>query len=409
MASSGCEPAPPITEEEASAGFQFVRELMRDISTLHSGLTGLRDQTAQLRADLEREQTSRKDDTSTLRRDMVRSVADEAKLRADFQTRSEAFQNQAKQGIGDLRKDATATKERVDLLDLAMEKRISKASEAEERLSKLENQVELRSTIADFNDLSARVAGLQADVVRDRASAAMTAKGLLGTEARLDALQQQTKATTQALDSNVSSLFAKVGALQALAQTLANAKDLELLEGRMVEVSSLKSVSDRVTEMAMEAHTQQTRMQTLTDNFTSKISNLDKDSQKLDRLAEQDRERTSSCIVALEKELSNRAPLSDVNSLGSRVSTASSAVQRLELMATGKVSIDDFEKLRARADIMEVTLIKKADNESLGKTSQAQTEQARGRESCCCCRCCWCWWWWWCWGCGCWCCCWCCW
>ncbi|CAE8655866.1 unnamed protein product, partial [Polarella glacialis] len=126
MASSGCEPAPPITEEEASAGFQFVRELMRDISTLHSGLTGLRDQTAQLRADLEREQTSRKDDTSTLRRDMVRSVADEAKLRADFQTRSEAFQNQAKQGIGDLRKDATATKERVDLLDLAMEKRISK-------------------------------------------------------------------------------------------------------------------------------------------------------------------------------------------------------------------------------------------------------------------------------------------
>ena len=61
---------------------------------------------------------------------------------------------------------------------------------------------------------------------------------------------------------------------------------------------------------------------------------------------------------------------------------------RLETLATTKVSCDTFERLQARIDIMEaravlisrprwqVSVIRKADSETLGKVAQAVTEQA---------------------------------
>ncbi|OLP90752.1 hypothetical protein AK812_SmicGene27625 [Symbiodinium microadriaticum] len=129
----------------------------------------------------------------------------------------------------------------------------------------------------------------------------------------------------------------QVEGLQSVTKTLSKQRDLELLEVRMQKASAMKSLSDRVTEMGMEAHTQSTRLQMALDEHTGHIG-------------------------------------------------------LLETMATTKVSSDTFEKLQGRLDQMEVeltlasqnvkvTLIRKADTETLGKAAQQVTEQARQLES----------------------------
>jgi predicted nucleotidyltransferase len=389
----------PVAAEEAHSGFAFVRDVLRDFSSLQNSFAGLRDQTSQLRSDVDFEQAARKEDSLMLRRDMLRSLEEESKLRVDLQTKHEAFQNLSKQWVGALGQDGMVTKERVTILEASMEKRTSQANLFEERISKLEHAVALRCTISDFTDLSATVTMLQAEVTRDRtaASNALEAvskeafKGIRSCEAGLEALIQKTDTSTQALNADVSSLFAKVESLQNHAKLLASAKDLELLADRMREAekalkeaqielskkaaaANLKSVSDRLTEFALEAHTQQTRNQSMMDGFTAKIGDLQKDTSKLDRLVESERTRTSNCIVALEKELATKA---DAETYGAKLATAANSIQRLETITSGKANLDDFDKLQARFDAAEVTLHKKAEATSLSLASQAISEQAR--------------------------------
>ncbi|CAE7336878.1 unnamed protein product, partial [Symbiodinium necroappetens] len=129
------------------------------------------------------------------------------------------------------------------------------------------------------------------------------------------------------------------------------------------------------------AHTQSTRLQMALDEHTGHIGALEKETQKLERQYEIERSRTSNCIIALEKELATKTNAAESDATNARLSTATAAIQRLETMATTKVSSDTFEKLQGRLDQMEVTLIRKADTETLGKAAQQVTEQARQLES----------------------------
>lgn len=147
------------------------------------------------------------------------------------------------------------------------------------------------------------------------------------------------------------------------------------------EATAMKSLSDRVTEMGMEAHTQNTRISMALDEHKGHIGALQKEASKLDRQHELERSRVSNCIVALEKEIATKTSSAETDTVNARLTTASNAIQRLETLATTKVSSETFERLQARIDTMEVSVIRKADSETLGKLSQAVTEQARQLES----------------------------
>lgn len=143
----------------------------------------------------------------------------------------------------------------------------------------------------------------------------------------------------------------------------------------------MKSLSDRVTEMGMEAHTTNTKINMTLDEHKGHIGALQKETSKLERQYELERSRVSNCIVALEKEIATKTSAAKTDAVSARVSTASNAIQRLETLATTKVSTDTFERLQARIDTMEVSVIRKADSETLGKVAQAVTEQARQLET----------------------------
>eukprot|EP00441_Pelagodinium_beii_P019200 CAMPEP_0197664154 /NCGR_PEP_ID=MMETSP1338-20131121/58463_1 /TAXON_ID=43686 ORGANISM="Pelagodinium beii, Strain RCC1491" /NCGR_SAMPLE_ID=MMETSP1338 /ASSEMBLY_ACC=CAM_ASM_000754 /LENGTH=472 /DNA_ID=CAMNT_0043242733 /DNA_START=68 /DNA_END=1483 /DNA_ORIENTATION=+ len=396
-------PPPP---EDTSTGFAFIRDLTRDLKSLSSGMAELKDQMLQLRADLERESTSRKDDTAAARREMTRAVAEEAQLRANLESNFETFQSLSKTWIGALGKDSMATKERLNSLDSSMEHRTAQAANHEERLKQIDLDLQNRCLMTEYRQLAASVAGIQNDMARDRAAtgAAIDAasrelrKDLRVTESRLDAVQQTMESTLLAHSTDLSQLSDKVEALQTLSKNLARLGDHELLDqrvqkaetalqnaldelGRKASAATMKSVSDRVTEMSLEAHMLNTRFQTVQDEHSAKIGDLEKAFSKADRQTEIERARTSDCIFALEKELAGKTSAADGEALNARLTTAATAIQRLESVSAAKVSSDTFEKLQVRIDTMEVNLIRKADSESLGKTAQAVTEQARQLEA----------------------------
>jgi len=243
-------------------------------------------------------------------------------------------------------------------------------------------------------------------MARDRAAAeaaldaalSQLRKEFRASESRMDAVQQTLESTLLAHSTDLSQLSDKVEALQILAKNTPRLENHELLDqrvqkaenaiqnaldelGRKASAATMKSISDRVTEMSLEAHTFNTRFQTVQDEHAAKIGDLGKELSKMDRQFEIDRTRTSNCILALEKELAAKTSAADGEALAARMTTAATAIQRLESVSAGKVSSDTFEQLQVRIDTMEVNLIKKADSESLGKTAHAVTEQARQLEA----------------------------
>eukprot|EP00931_Biecheleriopsis_adriatica_P040422 TRINITY_DN23171_c0_g1_i1.p1 TRINITY_DN23171_c0_g1~~TRINITY_DN23171_c0_g1_i1.p1 ORF type:complete len:531 (-),score=133.03 TRINITY_DN23171_c0_g1_i1:225-1721(-) len=402
---SSPSPAPVNPPEESSTGFAFVRDVMRELSGLHNGLASLKDQLGQLRTDLEREQLSRTDDTANLRREMVRGFEDERKLRVDLEGKHESFVNLSKTWIASLGKDGMATKERLNGLDAAMEQRVSQLAGHEERLKHLDTVMATKCTVENFKHLKSTVSDLQAEVVRDRASAQAAlesatrelTRNIRATEASLDELKQTVDTSTKALQTDTSVVSDKVESLDALTKTLCRNRDHEMLDERVLKAektlhaateelsrkaaaAAMKSLSDRVTEMSMEAHSTQTRNQMIMDEHTAKLGDLEKETAKQDRQFEMNRSQVSGCLVALEKELTDKATVADSETLSARMTTAATAIQRLETLATTKVSVDTFEKMGVRMDNLEVSLIKKAESESLGRTAQAVTEQARQLE-----------------------------
>lgn len=144
-------PVVPVVEsqehQEASSGFAFVRETLHEITALQSCLTGFKEELSQLRADLEREQTSRKDDNESIRRHLNRSVADESQMRVGLESKLEAFQNLSKTWITSLGKDVMASKERLNALDGTTEQHGSALLAHEERLLGLDAAVALRCAV----------------------------------------------------------------------------------------------------------------------------------------------------------------------------------------------------------------------------------------------------------------------
>lgn len=403
-------PVVPVVEsqehQEASSGFAFVRETLHEITALQSCLTGFKEELSQLRADLEREQTSRKDDNESIRRHLNRSVADESQMRVGLESKLEAFQNLSKTWITSLGKDVMASKERLNALDGTTEQHGSALLAHEERLLGLDAAVALRCTVTDYKQLATTLAELQSEVVRDRTTAQSSldtasremSRKMKNAEARLDALQQSQEKSASVLTTEISGLQDKVESLQNFTKTLAKQNDLEILEDRIQKTESslramnedlcrkaaataMKSLSDRVTEMGMEAHTTNTKINMTLDEHKGHIGALQKETSKLERQYKLERSRVSNCIVALEKEIATKTSAAETDAVSARVSTASNAIQRLETLATTKVSTDTFERLQARIDTMEVSVIRKADSETLGKVAQAVTEQARQLET----------------------------
>lgn len=392
--------------QDSSAGFAFVREVMRDLQSLATGLDNLKGAVAHLRADLEREQHSRKEEDSAVRRELANGLSEEGQLRADLDAKHEAFANLSKTWIGALGKDSLVTKERLGGLDAAMEQCVAQAALHEDRLREVDESLRNKCSAAEYKQLSGVVSGLQSDAVRDRAATADAldaAKRDLGhklraTDAHFAAVNQALESKHSALHSDVVTLSDKVEKLDVYSQALARQSDLQMLEERMqkaektlttatedirnkASAEGLKSLSGRVTDLSMEAHSTQTRNQMMLDDHSAKIGDLLKETAKFDRQFDLERTWTRNGIVALEKELESKPSMADFDSLGARMTTATATVQRCEVLCNSRVSSETFGKCQARLDQMEVGLIKKADSESFGKTVQAVNEQARQLEA----------------------------
>eukprot|EP00439_Symbiodinium_sp_Y106_P080894 s824_g19.t2 len=157
--------------EEASSGFAFVRETLHELTGIQSCIAGMKDELKQLRSDLEREQTVRKEETETVRRLLTRNINEESQMRASLDSKLEAFQNLSKTWISSLGKDVMASKERLNSLDSIAEQHSTSLLAHEERLMISDSAIALRCTVTDYKSLATSLAELQAEVVRDRATA----------------------------------------------------------------------------------------------------------------------------------------------------------------------------------------------------------------------------------------------
>jgi len=250
---------------------------------------------------------------------------------------------------------------------------------------------------------------LRADVERDRAAAAAAVRTAAAQAAhdyklageQLERLQHQTDANKKALVSDISGVAVKLDSVEAFMQTRAKASDLQALEPRVSESernierlgydlktkaasTTLNSVSDRLTCLTMDVQANASRSQADKESLVAQIGNVEKAIAKTDRQIEFDREKNSSCLVALEKELQTKALKVETDLIGPK--TLSASVERLESRALGleriiKLNKDEMPPIVARVEALEAAYPTRADAAEIPKLSLALAETAAKHDT----------------------------
>lgn len=350
---------------ESGPGFDFVRDVTRDISTLASSVATVRELANRLLAEAQEERRARQGDVEALHDRLAKELSEKGERIASLETRFDSHESQSRVWIGSLGKEILGIKERL--------------TASEELGEKLERS---KSNAADHECLANSVVALRAEVARDRATtevglkAAALAHELRGLEARVDSLQRSAESTRQTLSSDLASLETRVDAsakdadLQSLDRKTVEIDRLLRLAteelGNKSTVASLKSVSDRLTKLTMDVQANQIRWRAELDALMLKSDSNEKGLSKAERQIETERDRSSNCFVSLEKELQLRATCAEADKLARRLSGAEEQLQKL--------AIEEVEHLRARTKALETEMAKKFDADDAIKQGRLVTD-----------------------------------
>jgi len=391
-------------------GVDFVHRIMAEVKVLQEDLNRLHRNQADMQSSLKLEQSNRESDVSALHARISQERAAEALVRGGLEKRLDEFEEKTRNWMGALGKDSVATKEQVTALELSISDRAARQVATDDRrFMALEATLPKKGELADLQKLAAEVDALRSDAERDRNTAAAAVRGAQAAaaadfklaEERLVKLQDHTETGRRALVADLGALSSKLSNVDAFAQTRAKAADLQALEPRVadteksieqvtVEVkskaatSTVNSISDRLTSVGMDVQAHGARAQADKETLQASLGKLEKSFLKMDRQADADRERTSACVVALEKELGTKAAKAETDQIGPKtLSTAMDRIESraLELEKTMHQHKQEVPPLRSRVEALEAAFPSRADAAEIPKLHLAIAEHAAKHDA----------------------------
>lgn len=391
-------------------GVDFIHRLLAEVKVLQEDVSRLARTTAQVGSEVKAEQASRESDVSALHTRLSQERAAETMMRQTLEKKQDDFEAKSRTWVGALGKDLMGTKEAVAELEKSTAERFTKQSlENDARFLALEAAMPKKSEKVDLDKLADEVLTLQGQVERNRSEAAAAVRttaaaasaDFKAAQESIEQLRQATEAGRRALAADLGTLSSKLDTVDAFAQTRAKASDLQALEPRVSETeksieklayevktkaatATVNAISDRLTTISMDIQANQARAQADKENIMVNIDKLEKALSKTDRQADSDRERTSSCLVALEKEIALKAAKAETDLIGPK--TLSTATDRLEARAqelekTIALNKQEVPPIRARVEALETAFPTRADAAEIPKLNLAIAEQAAKHDS----------------------------
>lgn len=347
-------------------GVDFIHRIMAEVKVLQDNVAHLTRSTAQLQTELRAEASGREGDVAAVHQRIARECATEVQERSALEKRLEEFE-------GSTRMDLDLLKAQLGQLGISATELQSLTDRVTEHHKSHER------------DRAATSAAL-------RTSSEKGAADLHAAYAAMEQLRQATEAGRKALASELAAVYAKVHSVDAFSQTHARAADLQAMAQRIDEndrsldrlasevkmramASTVTSVSERLTSVSMDIQAMQAKGESDRDHLRSSLDKVEKSLAKTDRQVDSERERNSSCLVALEKEVASKSSKADLGSFSKRL-------EQLEKNLHSHVpSIYQVAPLRNRIAALEEALPAHGDATDLAKLHLALAEQAAKHDA----------------------------
>merc|ERR1719414_2468401 len=125
---------------------------------------------------------------------------------------------------------------------------------------------------------------------------------------------------------------------------------------------AVNSVSDRLSTLQMDVQANAAKSEAGDEKLSAELDMVTRNLAKATRQIDSDREGWSSCAVALEKRLAEKAAKVDTEVIGSRVAATEALVSPLPQAIATKATNEELSRVKARTDALEASFPKKADS-----------------------------------------------
>jgi len=148
--------------------------------------------------------------------------------------------------------------------------------------------------------------------------------------------------------------------------------------------ATLTAVGDRLHTLSLDVQANAHKAQAEKESVAAKIDLLDKAQAKNERQLDADRERTSQCVVALERELGTKASKAETDLIGPQtLSTAMHKIETRALVTEEKLEAhkQEMPPVRSRIQALEESFPTRAAASEIPKLELALAEQAAKHSS----------------------------
>lgn len=148
--------------------------------------------------------------------------------------------------------------------------------------------------------------------------------------------------------------------------------------------ATLSAVADRLHTVSLDVQAHAHKAQAEKESVAAQMNLLDKAQAKNERQLDADRERTSHCVVALEKELGTKASKAETELIGPQtLSLATNKIEARALVTEEKLYVhkQELPPLQSRIQALEEAFPTRADASEIPRLEMKLTEQAAKHEA----------------------------
>jgi hypothetical protein len=335
-------------------GVDFVQRVIKDLKVVQDDIVGLKKSVGDLQMKIYDEERSRAVDVKHLHDRISEERAAETHLRTQVKNKQDILEEKTNTWAAALEQDKAANREQIVALEATVAERV-KDQEAilNDRLDRLDHTVSTKAAINELEQLHSAHVLLEAQIERDNLAVTravnsaedVAKRDFKAVQNSVERLQTQLEATNKSRVDDIAKLADRMNPMDRFAHTRASEADLQALDVRVFEAErwlerlhldmdgkasnrDAHNLSDRLMSLTQDVKAHEVRSQVDKETIRSHIGVLERGIEKNGRQLDSDRDRTSNCIVALEKEINTKAAKQDMDLIGPHI--LQEATQRLE-------------------------------------------------------------------------------
>jgi len=327
-------------------GVDFFRRITAEVKVVQDDVGDLQRLAADLRSSILSESRIRDNELTKVHDRISQERAAETQIRATLEARLDVFETKTNNRVGALGKDCVATKDQLTVLEGTVKEHAQKAAmqvDADNtRFKELEQLMPTKAPLLHLQKLEADVALLKTEVERDFST------------------------TTQSIRT----------------VTAAAAQDFKVAQDGMKRAQAYSEAAKQMLASELQAH--QARTLADRESLIMHVDAVEKVLEKHSRQQDADRDRASTAILAVEREMSTKALKAETDLIGPNTLRAAhdvveSRAQRLEQHITA--ARQEQVPYRHRLEALEVALPTKADAVEIPRLTLAISDSNARHEA----------------------------